>query len=512
MNGTEEPVELSPPPDRPPYTLLRFALLRLLGAVYLAAFYSLAIQVLPLLGEHGLQPASLFVARIAERSSRWQGFLTLPSLFFAGISDTLLLDLSYLGVALSLLVLCGYANALILFVLWALYLSFVHIGQIFYGYGWEILLCEAGFLAIFLCPLLDGRPFPRRAVPRPVIWLFRWLALRIMLGAGLIKLRGDVCWRDLTCLDYHFETQPIPNPLSAWFHFLPGFMHKLGVVGNHLCELVMPLFVFGPRKLRIIAGLSMIAFQLVLIASGNLSFLNWLTIVPLLACLDDKFLQRRLPRRLVRAAANADAHAVPSRATPFVVWTLFGLVCLLSISPTVNLFSPQQRMNGSFDPFNLVNTYGAFGSVGRERDEIILEGTSDATPDASARWIAYEFPCKPGDVTRRPCLMSPLQYRLDWQIWFAAMSDLASEPWLVHLVYKLLHNDKGALKLLANNPFPDAPPRYIRAELYRYKLTPRRERAYWRRERLGAYMPPLAADDERLRSYLQEMGWLAEKK
>lgn len=494
--------------------LLRFAILRLLGVVYLAAFYSLAIQVLPLLGENGLQPASQLVTRIAERSSRWQGFLTLPSLFFAGISDALLLDLSYLGVALSMLVLCGYANAIVMAVLWALYLSFVHIGQIFYGYGWEILLCETGFLAIFLCPLLDGRPFPRRPVPMPVIWLFRWLSLRIMLGAGLIKLRGDVCWRDLTCLDFHFETQPIPNPLSAWFHFLPGSLHKLGVVGNHVCELIMPLFVFGPRRLRIIAGICMIAFQLTLIASGNLSFLNWLTIVPLLACLDDKFLQRLMPRRLVRAAQSADddPRTVPSRAGRFVVWTVFGLLCLLSIAPALNLFSSQQRMNGSFDPFNLVNTYGAFGSVGRERDEIILEGTADAVPDDSARWVAYELPCKPGDVMRRPCLMSPLQYRLDWQIWFAAMSDPASEPWLLHLVYKLLHNDKGALKLLANDPFPTAPPRYIRAELYRYKLAPRRDRAFWRRERLGPYMPPLSADDERLRAFLVEMGWIPEQK
>src|SRR6185503_8889056 len=176
-------------------------------------------------------------------------------------------------------VLAGFANALLLLVLWALYMSYVHVGQDWYGYGWEIQLLETGFLAVFLCPLLDARPFPRRPPPAPVVWLFRWVVVRIMLGAGLIKLRGDPCWQELTCLDTHFETQPLPNPLSPALHAMPHWIHALGVLGNHLAELVAPLFAFGPRRARHVAGLAMFAFQIGLILSGNLSFLNWLTLV-----------------------------------------------------------------------------------------------------------------------------------------------------------------------------------------------------------------------------------------
>lgn len=432
----------------------------------------------------------------------------MPSLFWWRCSDALLVGLAWLGFAASLAVLAGYANALLLALLWALYLSFVHIGQLWYGFGWELLLCEAGFLAIFLCPLLDGRPFPPRPAPVAVLWLYRWLALRVMLGAGLIKLRGDACWRDLTCLDFHFETQPLPNPLSPLFHFLPGWVHKVGVLYNHLAELVLPLGVFGPRRVRHVAGLGMIAFQGTLILSGNLSFLNWLTVVPLLACLDDSLLGRLLPRRLVAAVRAAGEQAVPSPGGRFAVMVLCGLVALLSISPTVNLFSAGQTMNGSFDPFNLVNTYGAFGSVGKTRDELVFEGTRATSPDASAEWLPYEFKCKPGDVRRRPCLLSPVQYRLDWQLWFAAMSEPQAEPWTLHLVYKLLQGDRGTLSLLGRNPFPEAPPRFIRVELYRYQLAPLGSREWWRRERIGTFLPPLSVEDEGLREALKELGWL----
>src|SRR5205085_617806 len=193
---------------------------------------------------------------------------------------------------LSLLMLAGYANAITLAVLCALQISVIAIGQDFYGLGWEIQLVETGFLCIFLCPLRDGRPFPRRPPPLPVVWLLRWLAVRIMWGAGLIKLRGDPCWRDLTCLDFHFETQPIPSPMSALFHAAPPWVHKVGVAFNHVVELAAPFFVFGPRRWRNVAGALMAALQVILILSGNLSFLNWLTLVPILACFDDGLWRR----------------------------------------------------------------------------------------------------------------------------------------------------------------------------------------------------------------------------
>ncbi|MBI3770155.1 MAG: lipase maturation factor family protein [Deltaproteobacteria bacterium] len=506
----DAPIDDAHTPAPPTYWLTRFVILRLLGVVYFAAFLSLARQVLPLIGAHGLLPAAAFLARVGERfGSPLDQFLVLPSVFWVSTADPLLVVAAWTGVALLLVVALGFANALVMAVLWALYLSFIHIGQDWYGYGWEIQLCETGFLAVFLCPLLDARPFPRRPPPVAVIWLYRWLIVRIMLGAGLIKLRGDSCWRTLTCLYYHYETQPIPNPLSRTLHFMPRWFHQLGVLFNHAAELVAPWFAFGPRHARHIAGAVMLALQIILILSGNLSFLNWLTIVPLLACFDDSLLRHVLPAGLGRAAGRAAAVARPARAQQLAVVALVALVAFLSIGPIRNLLATHQVMNTSFDPFALVNTYGAFGSVGRARDEIVFEGTTDAVPDDDARWKAYEFPCKPGDPLRRPCVVAPYQPRLDWQIWFAAMSTPERYPWTLHLVWKLLHNDAGALSLLAGNPFPDAPPRFIRARFYRYAFAPPDDPsgAWWTRTLVGEWLPPLSRDDARLRRFLAAYGW-----
>ena len=491
------------------YWLTRYVILRLLGVVYCAAFLSLATQVLPLIGTHGLLPADRFLARVTSRlGSTGDAVRALPSLFWLDTSDRTLLVGAWTGVALSLVVAVGFANSLIMAALWALYLSFVHIGQDWYGYGWEIQLCETGFLAIFLCPLLDPRPFPRRPPPVAVIWLYRWLIVRIMLGAGLIKLRGDACWRDLTCLYYHYETQPIPNPLSRTLHFMPPWFHRLGVLFNHVAELGAPWFAFGPRRARHAAGAVMLALQIILILSGNLSFLNWLTIMPILACFDDGLLRRVLPAA-GRAAARAADTAVPSRARQVAVAGLVALVAWLSVAPVANLLSTRQVMNTSFGPLALVNTYGAFGSVGRERNEIIFEGTADAASDEHAEWRAYELPCKPGDPMRRPCVIAPYQPRLDWAIWFAAMSTPERYPWTLHLVWKLLHNDPGTLSLLAGNPFPDAPPTFIRARLYRYRFAPAGDAsaAWWTRTLVAEWLPPLSADDPRLLRFLAAYGW-----
>ena len=490
------------------YQLTRFLILRLLGLVYLVAFLAFVNQGLALIGHDGLTPADSYLARIAHQlGSGWQGFNQLPSLFWLGISDGWLLAAGWTGVVLSALVLAGFANSLVLFVLFALYLSITHIGQVWYGYGWENQLTETGFLAIFLVPLLDPRPLPKRPPPPQVLWLFRWLTFRIMLGAGLIKLRGDPCWRDLTCLDYHFLTQPIPNPLTPFFHFLPGWLHKGMVAFNHLVEVVCPFFVFGPRPARLVAGALMVLFQLTLIASGNLSFLNWLTLIPVLACFDDAVWLRLSPAPLRRALEAKSLQDRPGRWHNYLAWVLFALVAFLSVAPIENLMSKHQLMNTSHDPFELVNSYGAFGSVGKHRSEIVFEGTRDEL-GPNATWLPYEFKCKPGDPERRPCWVAPYHLRLDWQIWFAAMEDVNDEPWTVHLVWKLLHNDPPALGLLAGNPFPGAPPRYIRARLFRYELVPPGDHGWWTRRELGEWLPPLSTDDPRIHKLLQAYGWL----
>src|SRR5207247_2132120 len=301
------------------YWLTRFVILRLLGGIYAVAFLAAAKQILPLIGSHGLLPAGAYLARVLDTlGSPAAGFFRSPSLFWFAHSVAVLQGAAWAGFALSCVVAAGYANAILMTVLWALYLSFVHVGQEWYGYGWEIQLCETGFLAIFLCPMLSVRPFPKRPPPREVVWLFRWLIVRIMLGSGLIKLRGDSCWRDLTCLLYHFETQPIPSPISRYLHFAPLWFHKFETAWNHFIELIVPWFSFGPRHARHVAGILLVTFQLFLIISGNLSFLNYLTIIPFLACFDDTFLRHFLPRALVRRAERAAQESEPSRVNNVV--------------------------------------------------------------------------------------------------------------------------------------------------------------------------------------------------
>jgi hypothetical protein len=423
---------------------------------------------------------------------------------------------AWCGAFLSLLVLLGVTNAVVMALLWALYMSFVHVGQDWYGYGWEIQLLETGFLAIFLAPVSSIRPFPARRPPPVVIGLMRWLIFRIMLGAGLIKLRGDSCWRDLTCLEYHYETQPNPNPLSRTLHFAPHWFSMAGVALNHATEVGMPWLMLTGRRTTRIAGMFFVAFQVVLISSGNLSFLNWLTIVPALACFDDAFLAGILPARLARAATAAEQAAAQHAASrrwsidlrAILLAVLLVTISLLSIPVVANLLSGSQVMNTSFEAYDLVNTYGAFGSIGRERREIVFEGTSDAVADEHATWREYQFPCAPCDPARRPCLISPYHYRLDWQMWFAAMSRPERYPWTLRLVWKLLHNDAPALSLMDGNPFPDAPPRFVRARLYIYRFAPPDSGRWWDRELVGDWIPPLSVDDSRLRSFLTSYGWL----
>jgi Lipase maturation factor len=493
------------------YWLTRWVMLRLLGIVYAVAFLVAAKQILPLIGSHGLLPLDLFLDRVQSTlGSPVAGFVRSPSLFWFDHSDAMLQAAAWIGFALSCVVVAGYANAFLVAVLWALYMSFVHVGQDWYGYGWEIQLLETGFLAIFLCPLLDGRPFPKCAPPLMMLWLFRWLIFRIMLGAALIKLRGDECWRNLTALYYHFEIQPIPGPLSRWFAFLPHWILKAGVLFNFLAELIAPWFAFYPRVARHIAGCIMVAFQLMLIASGNLSFLNWLTLVPALACFDDSFWSKILPGAFVRRASAAAETAQPSLPMQRTAWAIAAVIALLSLQPVANLISPNQIMNTSFDPLDLVNTYGAFGTVGRERLNVVFEGTADVVPDDHARWKAYPYFALPVALDKRPPQIAPYQPRLDWQMWFAAMGAPDQYPWTLNLTWKLLHNDPGALSLFGGNPFPGKPPRYIRAVLYRYQFAPpgNPDGNWWKREELGLWLPPLSADDPRLIQFLQHAGWL----
>ena len=463
------------------YWIARLLLLRAVGAVYLIAFVVVVNQFRPLLGERGLLPAPAFLRHVSFKDA--------PSVFVWRYSDRLLLAVGWAGIVLSAAVVSGvveqaplWVSMLVWLALWALYLSVVNIGQTFYGFGWESLLLETGFYCVFL-GTADV------ATPLPVIFVLRWLLFRLEFGAGLIKLRGDTCWRDLTCLYHHHETQPMPNRLSWYFHHLPRPLHKVEVAGNHFAQLVAPFGLFLPQPFASIAGLVIVATQGWLVLSGNFSWLNALTIVLALSAFDDAALDWLLlspPQALSQPAWFA-----------VLVLAFTALVLALSYKPARNLLSRNQMMNASFNSYHLVNTYGAFGSITRDRYEVVLEGTSDAGGEGD--WLEYEFKGKPGDVRRRPRQFAPYHLRLDWLMWFAAISPVYARHWFMPLVERLLRNDAPTLRLLRHNPFPDQPPVLVRARLYRYRFTmpaERREtRAWWVRTPAGEFLRPVALPD-----------------
>ena len=467
------------------YPLTRFCFQRALAFIYFLGFCIVVNQFIPLLGENGLLPAKDLI--------RYASFWEAPSFFHGLHSDTFFLVMGWVGLILSLVALTGLSeclgvwfSAFVWALLWFTYMSFVNVGRAFYGFGWESILLETGFLAIFLGS-------KKSSAPVIVMWMLRWVLFRVMFGAGLIKLRGDKCWLDLTCMVYHYETQPVPNPLSWYFHHLPLWFHKIEILFTHFVELIVPWGYLMTRRIRIVAGLLTVLFQLILILSGNLSWLNYMTIVLCIPCFDDRFFLKRLPVKLPEVNSM-------SLFRKFVLGTLTALILFLSINPTLNMISPGQKMNAGFDPLHLVNTYGAFGSVTKKRREIVLEGTSDSNLSPATEWKEYEFKCKPGDVSRMPCLMSPYHYRLDWHIWFAAMNTYHRHSWILKLSQGLLQNDKAAVGLIAYNPFIEDPPKFIRAVLYDYRFTTPEEKHktgdWWVRKKLGGYFPPIALKDK----------------
>ncbi|XP_064317484.1 lipase maturation factor 1 isoform X2 [Phalacrocorax carbo] len=514
------------------FWLTRIVLLRSIALLYFVAFLVAYHQNKQLIGEKGLLPCKLYLQNVKKY---FKGKINLDALSYAPTiiwfldwsdMDSILDYLSLFGLATSAFVLVtGCANMVLMAVLWVLYLSLVNVGQIWYSFGWESQLLETGFLGIFLCPLWTLSRLPRHTPPSSiVIWGFRWLIFRIMLGAGLIKIRGDRCWRELTCMDYHYETQPVPNPIAYFMHRSPWWFHQFETLVNHFVELVVPFFLFLGRRLCIAHGLLQILFQVLLIISGNLSFLNWLTIVPSIACFDDASLgflfsskpggvKERVARMQLREAAGEQ---LPLRCGCYirrVVNISFGLlIAYLSIPVVLNLLNSRQVMNTSFNPLRIVNTYGAFGSVTKERTEVVLQGTSSLDPnDPAAVWEEYDFKCKPGDLKRRPCFITPYHYRLDWLMWFAAFQTYEQNEWIIHLAGKLLAQEEATLSLMATNPFAGrAPPRWIRAEHFKYKFSRpggkhASEGRWWIRKRIGPYFPPVNLQG--LKKFYEDRSW-----
>lgn len=488
------------------YPLVRAVFARGLGLVYFVAFVSFGSQITGLIGSNGLLPIGVFLAAQREFFGA-AAYYNAPTLFWLNSSDLALEILPIVGALLAFLLMVGFTRRIIFVALFVLYLSMVTAGQDFMGFQWDSLLLEAGLLAIFL-----------DTPSNLIVWLYRWLLFRLMFLSGYAKIAsGDETWRNLTALDYHFWTQPIPNVIAYYVAQLPETILRGMTIGMFVIEVAVPFFIFAPRRLRAVAGILLIGFQLLLAATGNFAFFNLLALALCLFCFDDQFLRRIIPTRWADKISARYLQVKSSTVGLLAVRLLAILVLLVSGMQLLGVMTRHMPDEGAalldlVAPFRIVNTYGLFAVMTTERPEIIIEGSNDGET-----WLPYEFPFKAGDVNQAPPFVAPLQPRLDWQLWFAALgartgdpallprilpinaslafqiASFNSDPWFAVLMVRLLQGSPQVLGLLKKNPFPDAPPRYVRAQMYRYRFADLALHdatgAWWTRELEEPYFP-----------------------
>ena len=480
-------------------TISGWLFLRLLGVIYLVAFVSLWPQIAGLIGHDGILPAGQFLEAARQQlggARQW----VVPTLCWLNASDGFLHGLCAGGVLLSLLLILDLAPALSLFLLWTVYLSLVTVGQEFLSFQWDNLLLETGFLAIFAAPCrLGWRGKGEDAPSTMALWLLRWLLFRLMFSSGVVKLAsGDPAWRGLTALTYHYETQPLPTWIGWYAHQLPAWFQRFSCGAMFGIELVVPFLIFAPRLWRRAGCALLLGFQALIAATGNYMFFNLLAAALCLLLLDNAAWPTRMQewwhRRHVDPAIGPGGPSWPTRI--LVPASLFLLT--VSLVPLTGLFRSRLARPGPLltlyrwiAPFRTVDSYGLFAVMTTSRLEIIVEGSQDGI-----QWRPYEFTDKPGELRRRPRFVAPHQPRLDWQMWFAALSSYQRNPWFLQFCQRLLEGSPAVLALLARNPFPEAPPRYVRAVVYAYHFTDpatrRAEGTWWRRELKGLYCPVLS--------------------
>ena len=547
--------------EQPTHFLVRWAFLRALGIIYLIAFVSLWTQIIGLVGRQGIQPAgeTMSVLRHQVEAARigLDRYHLVPTFCWFNASDRCLKVQCAAGTVLAALLILGIAPAPCLFLLWLIYLSLSTVCVEFLSFQWDILLLQAGFLAIFLAPLqvsprwlVRGPALLAAETPpsRVVLWLMRWLLFQLIFESGCVKLAsGDTTWRHLTALDYHYGTQPLPTWIAWYANQLPALAQKASIVIMFGIELVVPFLVFAPRRLRQFACWAQLFLQVLIMLTGNYGFFNLLTIALCLLLLDDAALTKVLPRRMraqppslhePRSASHAPhpfplpigwgegghrpgegwvhspnagpqaAGAPQSSAPARRKWPLQVTVPLACVSVVLGLMHIDALRGRMLpwpmpflatyiwvSPFRTFNSYGLFAVMTTTRPEVIIEGSNDGV-----KWLEYEFKYKPGDLKRRPAFVEPHMPRLDWQMWFAALGDIRRNLWVLNFCGRLLQGSPGVLGLLGHNPFPHEPPRYIRAVLYDYHFTDfatrRKTGDWWQRRKIGEYLPAISLREE----------------
>ena len=482
---------------RPPtYFAARRWFLRALGLIFLIAFVSLWVQIDGLIGSNGITPVSEFLSAARQQLDD-RALSILPTLCWFNSSDAFLHFLCGSGAVFSVLLICGIAPAWSLVALVTFYLSLTIAGQTFLSFQWDILLVETGFLAILLAPwrLWWTRTNEPR-VSRVGIFLLKLLLFKLILMSGAVKLTsGDDCWWNLRALDYHYWSQPLPNVIAWWADQHPEWFKKFSVAFCLVVELIVPFLIWSPRRLRLLACSLLIFLQLAIAATGNYNFFNLLTITLCMLLIDDAVFRRKSPPVTDHCCKFVDRLSM-CVATIVIIFTL-----PLNARLIYSAFKPEEEWSpllGSVyaraESFRIVNGYGLFRVMTKDRNEIIIEGSADGID-----WQSYEFKWKPGGVKRAPGWCAPHQPRLDWQMWFAALGSYRQNPWFVQTVIALLHGKPRVAALFEESPFPESPPRYIRATLYRYRFTSAEEHrqtgAWWKRQALGEYLPSVSLED-----------------
>ncbi len=491
------PADLLPGVQRT-YEVVAAVFVRALGATFFIAFASLWGQLDGLIGSRGISPVADFLPWAYEQLG-WRAYGRIPTLCWISASDGFLRGLCAVGVAFSVLLVGGVAQRWTLFALWALYLSLVAVGDVFLQYQWDSLLLETAFFSIFLA---SPRLWPNRPVRSSplALWLLRWLLFRLMFLSGAVKLAsGDAAWRNLSALRFHYWTQPLPTWTSYYAHLLPNIVQVASAVVMFAIELVVPFLIFGPRLARLIAAAAIAFLQVVIAATGNYGFFNLLALLLCLLLIDDAAALKIVPRSFA-------ARAEPQRPAPggrravqaaFVIAAAFFVLVSIAETRFWRPPAPFDDVLAVLQPFRSINSYGLFAVMTTRRPEILVQGSDDGRS-----WHDYPFKWKPGDLTAAPRFAAPHQPRLDWQMWFAALGTCARNPWFLRFQERLLDGSPPVVGLLAANPFPRSPPRYIRSVMYDYRFATWAEHqssgVFWERAPLGRYCPVLALKNGRL--------------
>lgn len=497
-----------------------------MGLTYLIAFVSLGLDLPGLIGSQGILPAADYLAAISESTPDASRFILEPTLAWINRSDAFLQFLCWGGAIAAIGVMCGIATLPLTMVAWLFYLSLVNVGQDFLSFQWDILLLEAGFLAILWAPRqwmempFRGQKLVLCKQPKTftaVLYLLRWLIFRLMFLSGAVKiLSGDETWRNLTALQYHYYTQPLPTPLAWVMNQLPIWFQSFSVAAMLFIEICVPVMFFLPRPLRLAGAAITVLLQLLIILTGNYTFFNLLSIVLCISLLDDRAILGRLPKGLrdrfidsSEGAAEDTDHSEPARQ-PFgnrlhtgfvsvcVVLLILATLCQMtgSFAGYATLPTAVRRILAATGAFHLVNSYGLFAVMTTSRPEIQIEGSDDGVT-----WRHYVFKYKPGPLNRPPPIIAPLQPRLDWQMWFAALGPVSDSPWFIRFARCLLKSSPDVVRLLQVDPFEGKPPKYIRAELYDYHFTSfdemKKTGNWWKRTTAGSFLPPISLEDFR---------------